>query len=183
MDLCIFTAMLCICEAMIVTASTIWFEQEPYMLSLTPAITAVVMVRWGAYAVVPAVMGGLTLCAFSGAGVSQYLVYGAGNMLCLALLPVLRRMTWKRLHEQVLLSMAYGLAAALLMQAGRAVLALLLGRSLAVSLGFFTTDVLSALFSVLIVWICRRLDGMLEEQAHYIERIREEMIRSGGMRA
>ena len=183
MDLCIFTVMLCICETLIVKASTIWFPQQPYTLSLTPAVTAVVMVRWGLPAAIPAVCGALVLCAFSGAAPMQYLVYGVGNLLCLALLPAIRRWTWKALHDHVLLAMAYGLAAALAMQLGRAAIALASGSSLSVSLGFITTDVLSVLFSALIVWICRRLDGMLEDQRHYIERIHEEMIRSGGIHA
>ena len=183
MDLCIFTALLCICEALIVTASRAWFPHEPFALSLTPAITAVVMVRWGAFAAVPAVAGALALCLFSNAGMMQYLVYVVGNLTCLLLLPALRRITWQRLHEHVLLAMVYGFAVALLMQAGRALAAIAIGEPLAVSLGFISTDVLSALFAVLIVWICRRLDGMLEDQRHYIKRIHEEMIRSGGIHA
>ena len=181
MDLCMFTAMMCICEALIVLASKKWFPYEPFMLSLTPAITAVVMVRWGAYAALPALAGALALCISSGAQPVQYLVYGAGNMLSLALLPVLRRVGWRALHENVLLAMAYGLMTALLMQLGRAAVALLCGMPMGVCAGFVTTDVLSLLFSILIVWICRRLDGMLEEQRHYLKRIHEEMLRAGGM--
>lgn len=183
MDLCIFTVVLCICETLIVKASTIWFPQQPYTLSLTPAIAAVVMVRWGLPAAIPAVCGALVLCVFSGAAPVQYLIYCVGNLLCLALLPAVKWLTWKALHDHVLLAMAYGLAAALLMQFGRAALALVSGSSVLVSIGFITTDVLSALFAVLIVWICRRLDGMLEDQKHYINRIHEEMIRSGGIHA
>ena len=181
MDLCIFTALLCVCEAMIVMASSIWFVQEPYMLSLTPAIVSVVMVRWGAYAAIPAAAGGLVLCLVSHAQPMQYLVYCAGNLLALALVPVIRKITWRALHENVLLAMAYGMLSALLMQIGRAAIAWLGGMPIGVSAGFITTDVLSLLFSVLVVWICRRLDGMLEEQKHYVKRIREEMLRSGGM--
>ncbi|MBR3795174.1 MAG: hypothetical protein IKK34_03995 [Clostridia bacterium] len=182
MDLCMFTVMMCICEALIVLASGSWFPHEPYMLSLTPAITAVVLVRWGAYAAFPALAGALTLCIASGAQPVQVLIYCTGNLLCLVLLPVLKRLTWRVLHEHVLLAMAYGAAAALLMQTGRAAAAWLCGMSAYVCAGFITTDVLSLLFSVLIVWICRRLDGMLEEQKHYLTRVHEEMLRTGGIR-
>lgn len=176
-----FTVMLCACEALIVMASRSWFPYEPYMLSLTPAVTAVVMVRWGIYAAVPAAAGAITLCICSGAQPLQYLIYCAGNLACLALLPVLRRFTWRALHDNVLLAMTYGLAVALLMQTGRAVIACLCGMGTDISAGFFTTDVLSLLFAVLIVWICRRLDGMLEEQRHYLRRVHEEMLRTGGI--
>lgn len=181
MDLCLFTCLLCVCEAVIVLASSVWFPREPYMLSLTPAIVSVVMVRWGAYAAVPAVAGGLTLCLCSGAQPWQYLIYCAGNLLALALVPFLKKVTWRALHRQVLLALAYGMATALLMQTGRAAIAWLGGMPIGTCAGFVTTDVLSLLFSALIVFICRRLDGMLEEQKHYVKRIREEMLRAGGM--
>lgn len=186
MDLSMFTAVLCVCEAVIVLAATRWFSGEMYTLSLTSAVTALVMVRWGAWATIPAVLGALSFCIASGASAAQGLIYCAGNLAALALLPALRRITWKRLEDNVLLALLYGLLAALLMQAGRAAIALLMGNPIGVCIGFITTDVLSTLFSVLIVWICRRLDGMLENQAHYVLRIQKEQEdknNSGGMSA
>ena len=183
MDVCLFTALLCLFEGLIVLAATRWFPQEPYTLSLTPAITAVVMVRWGAMAAFPAGLGGFVFCLLSGAAPVQYVLYCAGNMLALMLLLFIKRVGWKRLHKNVLLALVYGALTALLMQVGRAALALIMGSAPGVCAGFMTTDVLSTLFSALIIWICRRLDGMLEEQIHYLTRIHEEMIRAGGIRA
>ena len=48
MDLFFFTALLCLCESLIALASNRWFPGEPYTLSLTSAVTAIVMVRWAA---------------------------------------------------------------------------------------------------------------------------------------
>ena len=175
MDLLFFSFLTCVGEALIVLAATRWFPGEPYTLSLVPAVCAVVMVRWGAWAAVPALLGALTLCLISGAHIHQLLVYCAGNMLALLLLPLLRGGGWKRLQGHVLLALLYGVLAALLMQTGRAAAALILGSAPGVCIMFITTDVLSTLFSALVVWICRRLDGMLEEQRHYLVRIQEEM--------
>ena len=180
MDIFMFTALLCLCEALIVLGSIVWFADQLYTLSLTAAVTAIVLVRWGAPAAVPALCGGFVLCFFSGAAPAQYLIYCMGNLLALALLPLLRGEGWKRLHENVLLAMGYGLMTALLMQLGRFVIAALLGTAPAVCAGFITTDVLSTFFAVLLVWICRRLDGMLEEQRHYLIRIQEEEKRDKG---
>ncbi len=174
MDLSVFTSVLCLCEAMIVLAGTRWFPGEPYTLSLTSAVTALVMVRWGAWAAIPAVLGAAAFCLAGGASAAQFAIYCAGNLAALLLLPALSRLTWKRLKDNVLLTLLYGVLAALLMQTGRAGAALLLGNLLGACIGFLTTDVLSTLFSALIVWICRRLDGMLEDQAHYILRIQKE---------
>ena len=180
MDIFLFTALLCLCEALIVLGATVWFADQLYTLSLTAAVTAIVLVRWGILAAVPAVCGGFVFCLFSGATPLQYLIYCAGNLLVLALMPLVRGESWKKLQDNVLLAMLYGLAAALLMQLGRFVIAALMGTAPAVCAGFITTDVLSTFFSVLLVWICRRLDGMLEEQRHYLIRIQEEEKRDKG---
>lgn len=175
MDLTMFTALLCICEALITLGATRWFTGEPYTLSITPAVTAIVMVRWGGFAAIPAVLGAFVFCLVSGAALPQYIIYCVGNLAVLVLAQVLCRGGWKRLHDNVLLSMLYGLLTAVLMQLGRFLLALVMGNSLSLCVGFITTDVLSGLFAVLIVWIARRLDGVLEEQRHYLRRVADEM--------
>ena len=177
MDLFLFTALLCGCEALITLGATRWFPGEPYTLSITPAVTAIVMVRWGGFAAIPAVLGAGVFCFVSGAALPQYLIYCVGNLASLVLTRFLCGDGWKRLHENVLLAMLYGLSTALLMQLGRLVLGLVLGGKLQVCAGFVTTDTLSTLFALLIVWIARRLDGMLEEQRHYLHRVAEEMER------
>ena len=177
MDLFIFTILLCVCETLITLGATQWFPQEPWTLALTPAITAIVMVRWGGFAAIPAFFGALCFCLASGASLPQYVIYCVGNLAALALTQFLYRFGWKRLHDQVLLSLLYGFLTALMMQLGRALIALVMGNPLAVCLGFITTDVLSAVFSALLVWIMRKLDGMLEEQKHYLRRVAEEMDR------
>lgn len=175
MDVFFFTALLCLCESLIALASTRWFPGEPYTLSLTSAVTAIVMVRWGAFAVIPAVAGALVFCLASGAAPAQYLIYMVGNLAAMALLPLVRgKWNWRRLHDNVLLAMVYGALVTLLMQAGRFLMALVLGNPPAICAGFITTDVLSVLFAVLLVWISRRLDGILEDQKDYLKRIQEE---------
>ena len=181
MDAGIFTALLCICESLIVLAATRWFPAQPYALSLTPAIVAIVMIRWGAFAALPAAAGALVYCLLSGAGAQHYVIYLFGNLAALSLLPFIRRVTWKRIHDNVLLCMLYGLMAALTMQFSRAAISLIFHRSFIAALGFITTDVLSALFSVLLCWMMRRLDGMLEDQEHYLIRIQKETDQGKGV--
>ncbi len=177
MDLFLFSALLCVCETLITLGATRWFTGEPYTLSITPAVTAIVMVRWGGFAAIPAVLGAFVFCLVSGATLPQYVIYCVGNLASLVLTQVLCRDGWKRLHENVLFTLLYGLLTALAMQLGRFLLALVMGNSLRLCIGFITTDTLSVLFAVLIVWITRRLDGVLEEQRHYLKRVQEEMER------
>lgn len=175
MDIFLFSALLCVCETLITLGATRWFTGEPYTLSLTPAVTAIVMVRWGGFAAIPAVLGALVFCLASGAALPQYVIYCVGNLAVLVLTQFLCRIDWKHLHENVLLTMLYGLLAAVLMQTGRGLIALAMGYDPLVCIGFITTDALSTMFAVLLVWIARRLDGVLEEQRHYLKRVAEEM--------
>lgn len=175
MDLTMLSALLCVCEALITLGATRWFTGEPYTLSITPAVTAIAMVRWGGLAAIPAVLGAFVFCFVSGAALPQYILYCVGNLAALVLTRLLCRDGWKRLHENVLLALLYGLMTAVLMQLGRFALALAMGNSLGLCVGFFSTDALSGLFAVLIVWITRRLDGVLEEQRHYLQRVADEM--------
>jgi hypothetical protein len=177
MDIFLFTALLCVGEMLITLGATRWFPAEPWTLSLVPAVTAIVMVRWGGFAAIPAFFGALCFCLVSGASLPQYVIYCVGNLAALALTQFLYRFGWKRLHDQVLLALLYGFLMALTMQLGRALIALVMGNPLALCLGFITTDVLSGIFSALLVWIMRKLDGMLEEQKHYLRRVAEEMER------
>jgi len=62
----------------------------------------------------------------------------------------------------------------LLMQLGRAALAAALGFPGAACLGFITTDILSILFTVFIVWTVRRIEGLFEDQKNYLLRIQKE---------
>ena len=162
MDVFFFTSLLCICEGLIILAATRWFPSQPYTLSLVPAIVAIVMVRWGAFAAIPAAAGALIYCLLSGAGAHHYVIYLCGNLA-------------------VLLCMLYGLMTALLMQLIRAALSLLFGSGLTGALGFITTDILSTLFSVLLCWMMRRTDGMLEDQIHYLHRIQKEQEQGKGV--
>lgn len=177
MDLTMLTGLLVVCESLIVLAATRWFPGEPYTLSLTAAVTAIVMVRWGLWGAIPAGLGALAFCIASGATAGQYLIYIGGNMLALLLARLVRGEGWQKVKGDALTALVYGAASALLMQLGRFLLACVLGTPPATAAGFITTDTLSTLFAALLVWIARRLDGVLEEQRHYLARVREEMER------
>lgn len=175
LDIGIFSALLCVIEVLAALGGRIWFPQELYTLSLTAAVCALVMVRWGLRALIPAALGGMAFCIASGAKAEQYLIYILGNLCCIAVYPMVRKDNWQRVRENVLLCMLYGCLMALSMQLGRAAVALLCGYDAAVCLMFLTTDVISTLFSVVLCWIARRLDGVMEEQKHYLWRIQKEI--------
>lgn len=174
LDLAMFALMLTVAEMLAVTAARRWFPNEPYTVSVTPAITAIVMMRWGAWAGLHAVLGGALFCLASGAGARHYLIYCLGNLLSLAALGYIRTVTAEGVRRSVSKSLLLALAVTLLMQLGRAAIAIALGSAPAVALGFFTTDAITLLFTLVLIWIARRLDGIFEEQNHYLLRLRQQ---------
>ena len=173
-DLSCFAGMLIVFEPLLHLAATKLFPAEPYSVSVVAALTAIVMMRWGLWAGIHAALGGIVACFVSGAGAEQYLIYGVGNLLSLAALLLLKRWGKEETRKDGLQSMGFGLVTVLLMQLGRALAALALGSDWRVCLGFFTTDVISDLFTVVVIWIARRLDGIFEDQIHYLLRIQKE---------
>ena len=174
LDLAMFALMLTVAETLAVTAARRWFPNEPYTVSVTPAITAIVMMRWGPWAGLHAALGGVIFCLTSGAGMKHYIIYGLGNLLSLAALGYVRSATPEGIRDSVGKSLALALRVALMMQLGRALVAVVLGSAPAAALGFFTTDVITLLFTLVLIWIARRLDGIFEEQNHYLLRLRQQ---------
>lgn len=173
-DLFCFVLMLALFEPVLHFAATRLFPAEPYTVSVTAAVTAIVLMRWGPWAAIHAVFGGIMACLLAGARIDQYLIYGFGNLFSLAALMLLKKWGKEETRKDALHSIAFALVTALLMQLGRAVMALILGNGLLLCLGFFTTGVITDLFTVVIVWIARRLDGIFEDQIHYLLRIQKE---------
>ena len=178
-DLTMFSLMVFISETLLVTAATRWFPSEAYTVSATAALTAIVMIRWNGWAAIPAFLGGLAFCLVSGAAPWQYAVYCLGNELSMLMLLPLRKKGDAFIRETALRSMLFGLAVLLLMQAGRAAVSLAFGAGSA-AIGFFTTDSVSMIFTLVVMWIVRRLDGVFENQHHYLRRIHEERRREEG---
>ena len=67
-----------------------------------------------------------------------------------------------------------GMCVQILMWLGRAAAACLLGFAPAACIGFITTDILSGLFTLVIVWVSRRVEGLFEDQKNYLLRIQKE---------
>lgn len=179
-DLTLFAVMLCITETLIVHAASRWFNDQLYTASVVGAVTAIVLMRWGPWAAVHAALGGAVFCLASRGSAQQLLIYCAGNLLSLVMLLPRRALGPERIRESAFLSVLFGLGTLLLMQLGRALTALLTGAEPYACLGFFTTDVLSLLFTGVIVWIARRLDGIFEDQKHYLLRIHKPEEEEGG---
>ena len=173
-DLSIFAVIMMLTETLIIRAATEWFSAAAWTVSVVPAVTAIVMVRWGPWCALHAVLGGIvTVLVQKGTG-TQFLIYGIGNLAALAVWPLLRKWGWESLHGNILRDFLFGILAVLAMHAGRAAAALVTGTPPEALPLYITTDVITYLFTALIIWTASRLDGVLEDQPHYVQRIAAE---------
>ncbi|MBR0229277.1 MAG: hypothetical protein IJQ62_13105 [Clostridia bacterium] len=179
-DLTLFAAILFVFEWIIITASTRWFPGEPYTVSVVPLIVALVLMRWGPWAGIHAALGGLVFCLFSGADARQYVIYCGGNLFSLGALWLLKALGDENIRRDALKTWLLGIAVLALMFLGRTVLSLFFGAAVTAALGFFTTEAVTVLFTLVILWIVRRLDGVFENQNHYLLRLREEQEKERG---
>lgn len=171
-DLTLLGLALAVFEFIIVRAANWWFPGQPFTVSLAAAITSIVYMRWGAWGVIHAVEAGFVFCLFSGGTGEQFVIYCAGNALSVLAVLLLKRLGKERVRTGHL-SLVFPLLVQVLMQAGRAAAALLLGAEPGSAAVFFTTDSLSLLFTFVIIWIARKLDGVYEDQKHYLLRVHD----------
>ena len=139
-DLILFAVMLVFSEAVIVTAARFWFPDQLYTVSVVAALTAIVMMRWGPWAAIHAVLGGAVFCFVSGATAGQFVIYCIGNLGSLAGLLLIRLWGKEAIREDVFRSLAFAIATQLCMQLGRGLVALAMGHELSRCVGFITTD-------------------------------------------
>ncbi len=180
MDLFFFAVMLVISESLIVNAAVRWFPDQLYTVSVCAAIVSIVLMRWGPWAAIHAVLGGAVYCFWAGGSPKQYLIYGLGNLFSLISLLLFRFFGKEWIRENVLLTLLFALCTQLFMQMGRAVVSFVMGTSPQAGFSFVTTDALSGLFTMVIVWIAARLDGVFEDQISYLLRVQKELKEEKG---
>ncbi len=173
-DLTILAVLLAVSQGLIYIASRFWFPDQLYVVSTVAALTALVMMRWGGYAAIHAVLGGLLFTWLAGGDAKQYLIYGAGNLASMLALLMFKLFGKERIRQNIVLTLAFALSVQLLMLLGRAGVAAVLGYPADACLGFITTDLLSALFTMVIIGVARRVAGLFEDQKNYLLRIERE---------
>ena len=178
-DCSLFAVILVVFETVAVKAGTSWFRDEPWMVSMTGIVTAIIMMRWGPWAAIHAVLGGLVLCAASGIAEKQPLlwaVYGAGNLGGMIGLLLRRKWGAEEIRGNVWRSLAFSGTVLLGMQAGRALLSLALIRNTEALALYFGPEAVTMLFTLAVTWIARRADGLFEDQRHFLRRFRRQEL-------
>lgn len=180
-DLAILTGLMAVSQLVIhLAVSHFYAEQTGYIVSPVAAVAALVMMRWSLWAAIPAALGGVILTLLSGGTAEQTVIYSAGNLFAMLAFIYLRALGKERVRGNAVLALIFAILVQLLMQLGRAAVALLLGHPLLACWDFITTDAMSILFTMVVIWIVRRVEGLFEDQKHYLLRIQSEQTVKGG---
>ncbi len=170
-DISILVALTIIFEGIATLATIKWFALQPVAISISLALVCMLMFRWGWQAGFAAVAGGFVYCVLSGGSPQQFAIYCIGNLF--ALLAMLwfkvfgkEKIRTSRWHTLLFVTTAY--AGQVL---GRGLLAVLFGDSWGVFVIFSTTDIMSLVFAILVLFLFRTTDGMLEDQKTYLLRL------------
>ncbi len=173
-DLTILAVVLAVTQTLIHFAVSSWFPQELYVASPVAIMVALVMMRWGPWAAIHAVLGGLIYAALCGGTAQHYLIFGAGNAFSMLALIALKKPGKEKIRRNPVYTLLFGFAVQALMLLGRAAVAGLLGFEKSALLGFITTDALSILLTMVALWGIRSVDGLFEDQIQYLLRINRE---------
>lgn len=173
-DLTILLVVQAISQVLIYFAATVLYADQLYVVSPVAAMVALVMMRWSGWAAIHASLGGIIYVMVAGGSWQHILIYGIGNLLAIAALLMLKLLGKEKVRGDALLTILFALLTQLLMQLGRSAIAALLGYPAEICIGFITTDLLSGLFCVVIVWSIRRIEGLFEDQKHYLLRTARE---------
>ena len=173
-DLGIMSILLIISEAVTTLATNKWFAAQPVAISSTLLFICIFMMRWNGYAAIAAVLGGAVFCIASGATLEQFVIYAGGNLLSLLAL------LWFKVYKKDDVRLGsfklsfFTISVYLLMQLGRWLISLAFGGGLWNIVGYITSDVISLLFAVIILFLLRGIDGMIEDQKAYLFRLERE---------
>jgi hypothetical protein len=103
-----------------------------------------------------------------------------GNLAVLAVLPLEKKWGWKKLRESIPVNLLFGALSVLAMHLGRAVLVMIFSGSIETAWETIAHDSITYIFTLTIVWIASRPDGLLEDQIHYLKRLSHEPEKKEG---
>ena len=173
-DLTILGIVLAVTQVLTLTAAKLWFPDQLYIVSPVAAVVTLVLMRWGVWAAIHAIFGGIVFTFASGGNLEHCLIYCVGNLFSLLTYLLFKFLGKEKIRQSPFLSLLSALSVQLLMLLGRAAVAAVLRHGLEACLGFITTDFLSVLFTLVVIWVARKADGLFEDQKHYLLRVQRE---------
>lgn len=173
-DLSIFAVLLIVSEWITTIATRKWFAAQPVAISTTLLFICICLMRWGGFAAIHACLGGLVFCFASGGNLQQYVIFAVGNLLTMLALLWFKAFKKEDVRQKPLTLTVFVISVYLLMHVGRWILTMIFGGDPAVIIAYLGTDVISLLFTIIIMLILRKSDGMIEDQKAFLFRQQRE---------
>lgn len=173
-DLTVLSVLLLLSEGITTFATTKWFVGVPFAISTTLIFIIITMMRWGVFAFIPAAVGGIVFSIASGAGATQFVIYTAGNLFALLPCIFLHFVDKEKVRKSIFLLTVLSVLSYVSLALGRWLVSLIFEPSIKSLLVYLTTDIVTLLFTTVILVLMRGVDGMIEDQRHYLVRLSEE---------
>lgn len=178
-DSVIFALILAAFDLIAYGALSLFDGNAYFTFSMTLPITLLVMMRWGWQSVFYAVADGLMLSLLYNRTVWQsYLSYAAGGAALMLILIPFKLIGKQRIRDKWYLSAAAVIVGWLIMNFTITVVQALCGSSFAAvasyNFGVGLTGLMSLAAGLVVILVLRRLDGMFEDQKHYLLRLDKE---------
>lgn len=178
-DLFLFTVILAIFDLLAHFAIVLLPGGAFYMFTLTVPIVLLMMMRWGWWGVLYAIFDGVVLSALNAPNVWQnYLSYSIGNAAILLLLIPLHYIGKQKIAGKWYLTALFVVLGWLVMNLFTSFVQFICGEgflsSLLGNMGFGLTGFMSLAVGMILLLVLRKLDGMFEDQIHYLKRLDEE---------
>ena len=179
-DLFLFAVILIAFELILHFAFVAFGSDASFTFSPMVPIVLLVMMRWGWVSVFYAVGDGALYCLLNGGSWQSYLIYCVGNAFIMLVLIYNRFVGKEKIRKKLSLTLLYVFSGWILTILGRAALAACVGTKFVAALVGQLIELISLAAAFVIVLIMRKLDGMFEDQKHYLLRLdaeRNEMTR------
>lgn len=182
-DIAILSVLHFVFEILGIYASKTWFSAQAVVISLTPLVVVVMMMRWSEFAFVPAILGGIAYCIGGDGSAEQYAIYSLGNLLALLSILIVRKLGKDKIRSKNLNVAAFAVATYLFIVIGRWLVSLVFEPVFVTFLTFLTTDIMSLVVAVVGLICLRSADGMIEDQKSYLLRLDREKREEAEKRA
>lgn len=177
-DLFLFAVILIAFE-LIVHFAFIGLKGDFTFSPMVPIVLLVIM-RWGWQGVFFAVIDGVLFCLLNGFGWQNYLCYGIGNAAIMSVLLMTRFMGKQKIAGKWYFSALFVVVGWVSVVFGRTLVAVCCGEDFVTYLLGFLSDFFSLGVALILILVLRRLNGLFEDQKHYLARLddeRKEMAR------
>lgn len=173
-DLFLFAAILAGFELILHFAMVAFGDNANFTFSPMVPLVLVMMMRWGWVSVFYAVGDGALYVLLKGGSWQSLIIYCVGNACIMLLLIYIRFVGKERIRKSAFLSILFVVLGWAVTVLGRSAVAAIVGESFVYAIVQQLSDLVSMVIGAVIILIMRRLDGMFEDQKHYLRRLDDE---------